>query len=259
MLEFLKSAWQSRTVRRRYENEFRSQWPISLERWSEIADSEGRPNSLALVSFGKGEIGYHGKHDELVSVFAGSQLGTWAIDSRTIDFIWSRLDKSRPNTILEFGSGSSTCVFASWLKKNNPDGKIVSIDQNEWAAQETEERLKAFGLQGFVKLLVMQQGANDRYEVDLSLLGDALQGRKVDLVFSDGPAGVDGCRDNTLPAVLPLLADKAIWFLHDALRDGELSICRSWRKINGISVEGIVPFGNGLAVGTWNNCQKASA
>ena len=259
MVEFLKSVWQTKSVRRRYKKEFSVRCPIAVERWLEIAQSERSRDSLFPISFRKGEIGYRGKHGELASVFAGAQLGTWAIDSKTIDFIWERMDERHPKTIVEFGSGSSTCVFASWLKKNNPDGKIVSIDQNEWAAQETEERLKAFGLQGFVKLLVMKQGANDRYEVDLSLLGDALQGRKVDLVFSDGPAGVDGCRDNTLPAVLPVLADEAIWFLHDALRDGEMNICQTWGKINGISVEGIVPFGNGLAVGIWNNCRKVNA
>ena len=251
MFEFPCRVAKSWVMRRRY-SEFSSRVPVDLERWQKIAAKHSGTDSLSPVSFRQGEIGYHGAHVELNDVFAGKELGTWAIDSRTIDFIWERLDVRRPNTIVEFGSGSSTCVFASWLKKSNPNGMIVSIDQNEWAAQETVGCLETFGLQGFVKLLIMNQGADDRYVIDLSQLGDALQGRRIDLVFSDGPAGVDGCRDNTLPSVLPLLADEAIWFLHDALRDGEMNICQLWKTIKGISVEGIVPFGKGLAVGTWN-------
>lgn len=250
MLELVRRIVRSKMLRLRH-SEFSSQVPVGVERWLAFVSSSEK-DSLLPVRFRQGESGYQGVHDELKAVFVGQELGTWAIDSKTIDFIWDRLDKKRPDTIVEFGSGCSTCVFASWMKKKNPNGIIVSIDQNEWAAQETQGRLRAFDLQSFVKMINMKQDANDRYEVDLDRLGDALSGREINLVFSDGPAGVDGCRDNTLTSVIPLLADDAVWFLHDALRDGELEICRAWGTIKGISVEGIVPFGNGLAVGTWS-------
>lgn len=181
----------------------------------------------------------------------GVELGTWAIDENTIDFLWSRLCEIRPETVLEFGSGSSTIVFSEWMKENNPDGLVVSIDQNEWAAKQTLETLRRFGLENLAKILVFGQDANERFIIDHESIKVAFGHRKVDVLFSDGPAGREGCRDNTLPDSFPLLADSAHWFLHDALRDPELDILRSWSNNPGVEVNGIVPFGNGLAVGIY--------
>ncbi len=135
------------------------------------------------------------------------------------------------------------------MKENNPDGLVVSIDQNEWAAKQTLETLRRSGLKNLARILVFGQDANERFIIDHKSIKVALGDRKVDVLFFDGPACREGCRDNTLLDSFPLLADSAHRFLNDALRDPELEILRRWSNNLGVEVNGIVPFGNGLVAG----------
>lgn len=250
MIGFLKDVWCSASVRRRY-SEFKSIHPIPVSRWIDIAKREGRKNALLPVRFRQGERGYIGLHAELKGIFENIELGTWAIDSKTMDFFWEHLSSKRVNTILEFGSGSSTCLFAAWMRCNNPEGRVISVDQNIWAANETRERLRMHCLETYSTVLVMDRRDDDRYSIDIEKLKEALSGRAVEMLFVDGPAGCDGCRDNTLPDSLSLFAEEGDFFVHDALRDGELDILLKWDRIQGVEVAGVMPYGNGLGVGKW--------
>ena len=250
MIGYLKDIWHSALMRRRY-SEFKSTSPIPVGRWLDIARQEGRPNALVPVRFNKTERGYSGLHPELVPIFEDAELGTWAIDSATMDFFWEHLSSNNVNVILEFGSGSSTCLFAAWMRCNNPKGLVVSVDQNEWAANETRERLIRHGLGEYSKVLVMGRRDDDRFNIDIEILKETLSGRMVEMLFVDGPAGCDGCRDNTMPESLTLFADKCDIFLHDALRDGELGVLLKWSEIKCVEVAGVIPYGNGLGVGKW--------
>ena len=250
MIGFLKDVWCSASVRRRY-TEFKSVVPVPVSRWIDIARREGRKDSLLPVRFNKGEHGYHGVHPELSKVFEDVELGTWAIDSMTMDYFWNHLSLKKTDVILEFGSGSSTCLFAAWMRSSNPDGLIVSVDQNEWAANETRKRLKRYNLDKYSKVLVMDRRDDDRYNIDIEKLREALSGRTVEMLFVDGPAGREGCRDNTLPECTALLADEGDFFIHDGLRDSEIDILMKWHQIKGVEVSGVLPYGNGLGVGTW--------
>ena len=91
--------------------------------------------------------------------------------------------------------------------------------------------------------------AASRYCIDLEQVKRHLDGRALDWVLIDGPAGPEGCRDTTLPGVISLCRDGARWFLDDALRDGELKILRDWSRLRGVYLEGIYPIGKGLATG----------
>ena len=251
---FLKMVWRTIVVRRRY-SEFSSIAPLPLDRWLAIRDIErdryGCKDILFPVAFRKGTHGYHGTCASLKNALSGVELGTWAIDEDTIDFLWKRLDSIHPDTILEFGSGSSTIVFSVWMKQNNPNGRVISIDQNEWAANQTLERLSELQLGKWAEVLVFSQNENDQFIIAKERITSTLKDQKIDLLFSDGPAGKAGCRANTLPDCIPFLSNISHWFLHDSLRDPELEILRNWSAIPGILVEGVVPLGNGLAVGQY--------
>ena len=81
----------------------------------------------------------------------------------------------------------------------------------------------------------------------------ALEGRRADLVFVDGPANWLGkrgdCRFGTLPAARAWSNDGAVFAADDALRPRDLAIVRRWANLPFVDIEGIVPLGRGLAVG----------
>lgn len=47
------------------------------------------------------------------------------------------------------------------------------------------------------------------------------------------------------------LSDKGVWFLHDALRDGELDVVQQWQRDEIFRTKGIYVVGQGLAIGEW--------
>lgn len=256
MTDFIKKTFRFYSIKRRH-HEFKSQTPIPVSRWLEIRDEERQryrdsEDLLSPIRFFGSENGYKGIHAELKPIFEGVELGTWALDSRTIDYFWKVLDEKKPKTILEFGSGSSTCAFAAWVKSRDVDCHIISIDQNQSEAEKTMSRLKGFGLVDCSKVLVMpQRTEDDRYDIDVMRIETEFGGKTIDMVFADGPAGRFGCRDSTLPSVIELLSKDAIWFLHDSLRDSELEIADKWATFKGVTCKGVIPFGNGLAVGSY--------
>lgn len=108
--------------------------------------------------------------------------------------LWSLsklLEKHKPKSILEFGSGSSTLVFAEYAKKNN--AKVLSIDESEkWAANT----LKLIGDQNPKCVDVVARPRNFlpekkpkeiKYDVEIK--------ENFDFVLVDGPSlSVDGTK-----------------------------------------------------------------
>ena len=228
---------------------------IRIEDAKKVANAYSQNGSFDdPISFlGKKGIGYSGANKNLTEIFNGVELGTWAIDSQTIDWIWDYLSTHKPNTILEFGSGSSTCLFCAWMKKYNPKGLIISIEQNPEEAKNTSKKLYSHNIAEYGHVLSMDVDSQGQIILDQEKIKSILNDRKFDLVFIDGPAGPNGCRENTLPSSIPLLSSSASWFLHDSYRIGELEILNKWSKLKGISAIGIVALGNGLGIGTWES------
>lgn len=252
MIKFISTAIRSARVRF-CNRQFKSREAVALPVWESIKskhDPNARFTNILAPVWRKSET-YSGSNLILNDALNGLELGLWAIDSLTADCLWHYMESQHPSVILEFGSGSSTCVFAAWMKANNPNGIIVSVDQHDSEADKTNSLLRQHGLDTFAKVIAMPLRSDDRYDIDISRIQSLLNGRTVDVLFTDGPAGPDGCRDNTLTEVQDILSDGATWFLHDALRDGEMSILRKWES-EGASPLGIIPIGMGLAVGKWN-------
>lgn len=81
-------------------------------------------------------------------------------------------------------------------------------------------------------------------------LSSLLRDVEPDFVLIDGPAGEEGCRFGTLPLVKPFLRHGAVFFMDDALRDGEIGIANRWSKYACFNVLGIVWVGYGFLGGT---------
>ncbi len=195
---------------------------------------------------------FHGRVPALVHLLRDVPLGTWAVDQCGVELIWQRLDKARPRVICEFGSGATTLVFARWLKHAGiPHGVCISIDQSADEASNTRLRLESAGLSAFASVHHVPVDADTRFAFDAPHLAALFEGRPIDFVFVDGPAGASGCRLSTLPMLEGWLAERGVWMLHDALRDGELEVVQAWTANRRFALDGIYATGTGLAIGNW--------
>ena len=190
---------------------------------------------------------------ELAEVLRDDLLGVWALDGDTISFLWKVIQRDRPKVIVECGAGVSTLVFAKGLQKygfgSTNFASLLSIEQNLWFKEAVEHRLEACGLKDCVTVLHTPISKEGDYQLDANHLREHLGSEKVDWLIIDGPAGPEGCRLSTLPFLARFCRPGARWFLDDAFRDGELGMLNQWSSLSGIVVEGIYPFGKGLATG----------
>lgn len=160
----------------------------------------------------------------------------WAASPATILFIWKQLHLVQPKTIVEMGSGVSTRLFSFYAKQQELKGRrvprIYSFDHDEHWLQLTDNRLKEFGLNQFVKLTYAPlspfswNGHPDTcYEIPSGILMEL--DRSIDFFMIDGPPKDVG-RSGTLPRLSNHLADGARIFLDDARRPGEIAAVDLW-------------------------------
>ena len=253
MMTYLKAKIRSSIINWRHP-ELQSGQILKFETVRHLNERYGRNGTIEdpISPLGNGELGYKGVNSELTDIFTGVELGTWAIDSRTMDWLWDFLNQNKPNTILEFGSGSSTCLFCAWMKRHNKSGIVISIEQSRSEAEKTSARLAKHGMANNGRVLFMETDAAGKIIADHQKISQELHGKKVDMLFVDGPAGPTGCRENTLKSSMTLLAPTGHWFLHDSYRTGELKIIEQWSNLNGVMISGILSYGNGLGIGKWN-------
>lgn len=187
---------------------------------------------------------------ELRSLLHDKELGTWALDRMTIEFLWKRLWQEQPRAIIECGAGTSTMLLAQYAASCNEGCTIFSLEQNSDVKEAVERELAGRGLDGTVRVIhapVTEQGTPD---FPIEQLRQVIPTQVAQWVVIDGPAGPEGCRAWTLPLLREFCRPNARWFLDDALRDGELRVLQEWARLPGVTVEGIFPAGKGLATGS---------
>ena len=59
--------------------------------------------------------------------FIDSSFGGWKIDENTTKFLGRIIEKFKPENVLEFGSGTSTLLFANEIKKGNIKKHDITI------------------------------------------------------------------------------------------------------------------------------------
>lgn len=148
-----------------------------------------------------------------------------------------------PNVVVECGSGSSSLIIGSCLKKLGK-GHCYSLDHDSGYAQKTREELVAHGLDQWVTVLdapLVQHRINGDEWSWYSL--DELPVRDIELLNVDGPP-MDVNRLARYP-VLPLLKDRiasnCVILMDDAARADETAIVQRWMSefsnVEAMSVE----------------------
>jgi predicted O-methyltransferase YrrM len=156
--------------------------------------------------------------------------GGWALNPTGLLQLLFHIDRTRPKTVLELGSGTSTVWLGYAIEGHG--GRLLSLDHDESYAARTRSLLSAHGLDGVAEVRVapLQPVTIDDqvfrwYDVAaVADLGD------IDLLVIDGPPGATGpqARYPALHVLEHRLAATATIILDDAERTDEREVVRRW-------------------------------
>ncbi|WP_444882600.1 class I SAM-dependent methyltransferase [Microbulbifer sp. PSTR4-B] len=174
-------------------------------------------------------------------------LRGWAASPDVLLHLHTHIMASRPNLVVEFGSGASTLVIADALRQNGI-GKLISIEHSDYYGARTLATLEAEYLQSWVDLrigdLIPWEGehlnSEDTEKPSRWYPQSLLEGAEsVDLLWVDGPPGATclHSRYPALPALLNCLSPKAEVWMDDTIRQEERDICERWAQNHGFELE----------------------
>ncbi len=205
----------------------------------------------------------------IASLLRDLPTGGWSIPLDTAHALAALFAEAAPMRVLELGSGVSTVLLAALCAESGRAARVVSLEERPRYAARTQRLLATFGLDGYASVLTapvrLTRFANWRgfsYQPNESLLRQALGGRAVDFLFVDGPAswgrGRGDCRYSALPLVWPWAAVRLMFAIDDAWRRRDFAILERWQQLPGVTVDGIIPVGRGLGVGTLSSPIRAN-
>lgn len=161
-------------------------------------------------------------------------LGTWAIEADFARLIAQEVEKG-PGLIVEFGSGASTVLIASILKRLGR-GKLISFDHDPGFATTTEARLEEITASEYVDLIVapladQEFGGTAVTWYDIDTVSAALPGDTIDLLIVDGPPNTEGsARWPAVNFLNPQLAPRAVVLADDGRRKPERLGAFKWSR-----------------------------
>lgn len=218
------------------------------------------PRYSSLAPKGSGLV-----HPVLAKLLADREFGLWALNLDVVGFIGDEIARTKPSLILEFGSGSSTVIFAQLMADLHGSDdclRVISIEQNAEFVTETTSLLERAGLARHVRVIhaplrrqVIEGIETNCYDIPDGAFGPA--DGAIDLIVVDGPAAESGARFGTLPLARPLIAGDAVFLLDDALRDSEIDTATMWACLPYVHLEGIFLIGKGVLRGTIRGGQSA--
>ena len=155
-------------------------------------------------------------------------------------FLGTLLERSRPRTIVEFGSGLST-YFLCLATASRPETTIYSIDHSPYYLEKTRERLKNF-IQ--VKTCcchpkLVSHAGKFFVSYDNQRLRCFLDGVSADIVLIDGPTGAVYGREAVLYQVSPCITRDSLIVLDDAGRVKEQEALGNWKRVWGAALQSV--------------------
>ncbi len=167
------------------------------------------------------------------------QLRRYALGPDSASLYAYYIGLRRPGVVVELGSGASTVISGTQLKKNKK-GKVISIDDDEHWVKDTQQMLKAQGLDKVAEVryaplkTINFQGETKQY-YDLSVLDDI---KEIDVLLVDGPIDRWDTK-NRLPGMYLLedrLTENAVVFADDTFRPNWKAAAKLWADKFGFKV-----------------------
>ncbi len=226
---------------------------LRLRRWGHGEDVLF-PELQPLITTGRAL-----KNPFLARRLADAEVGAWSPPATTLNFLEKQIRALKPKLVLEFGSGISTACLGRYMQEVHGDSDriyVVSIEQELGFAAKTRQLVEGLQLDKYVRIIhsplreqVIAGIPTTCYDLSGDILRAALNGRRADFIFIDGPCAEPGARFGTLPLTRPLVAPGARFYLDDSLRDGELQVAQLWSRVTGVDVQGMYVLGKGLLAG----------
>lgn len=167
--------------------------------------------------------------------FIDSSFGGWKIDENTTKFLGRIIETFKPENVLEFGSGTSTLLFANEIKKGNIK-KLWSIDHLDDFPEHPRKQIEKLNIKDkiiFKNYKIRPQTYKGKlinfYKIDKKLFNKV---KKIDLLFIDGPPYYFFAREAALYSCFDYLSDNSIIILDDAIRNNyEKVFINNWNFI----------------------------
>lgn len=195
--------------------------------------------------------------ESLVSLFVDLKLQRslpatreWAASPDFLRELVSHALSTRPEVVVECGSGVSTIVLARCLALNG-NGHLYSLEHSQTFAEQTRKELDKYGLSNWATVLdspIKEMEINNVAWKWYSL--QHLPEAQIDMLIVDGPPGDLGrlARYPAGPMLFPRLAPVATVFADDLIRNDESEVFDRWlQEFSSFAAE-IKPFEKGCGI-----------
>ena len=157
----------------------------------------------------------------------------WAVSPDLAAYLLNLTLDSKPDVVVELGSGVSTAIFGLALKVNG-SGKVYALEHDEAHFETTRKIVQRHDIADHVELVLaplrtyeINDEPHQWYETEA-----IEQLEKIDLLFVDGPPGNIGTQSRypTLPLLIDRLQSGSVVVLDDADREHEVAMVETWQK-----------------------------
>lgn len=186
----------------------------------------------------------HFNYSQLSQLFSEDSFipfSAWSISPNTILHVLNDISINKRESIIEFGSGTSTFYIAKLLKVLKIDAVFYSIESDENWAREMQRLLGIYRLEQHVKIIyaplkdtsksLLYKGQKKWYSTNI--LHKKLEGTThFDLVLVDGPFGgsTPYARYSAVPFLQEKLTSNCSIYLDDINRPHEKEIAKEWKS-----------------------------
>ena len=102
------------------------------------------------------------RNPALRDCLGGTELGVWALDADTLNYLEIRLQRERPRVILECGCGASTMLLSLYARSLAAgEATIISLEQSPAYLESVRGRLAEVGLDAPVHLRLLHHDFGD--------------------------------------------------------------------------------------------------
>jgi predicted O-methyltransferase YrrM len=155
----------------------------------------------------------------------------WTAGSDFLAQLASIVLQKKPRLVVELGSGLSTIVIGSALRRN-ACGRVVAIDHDADYASKTKSAIAAQDLLDVAEVRTAPLAESASAGVSWYATAQLVDLQDIDLLVVDGPPATDDpqARFPALPYFWERLREGATVILDDASRAGETEVLTRWQQ-----------------------------